>query len=338
MLVFLPLLVLIAQTPPERPAASAVLPGSGLFLDALPGEYRWEAEATVTLTDTKEYAVDRLMAWVGDERRITIEVKKTKCPERSPATTPAWPTLGFQSMREALPEQLAVTTCKAPDQELTLRFPAGTSKVVELLLEEADRWEPVVAMIHKSISSGTIDLPRALAGRDHILFRRADDAAEDLVEQLSLPLSIRVGTSSKTRGVLSVDRGSDRQPWVVRALGPHDVLVLVAPISARVMLQLIPFDPKFDCEVALGHALKGQPAATNARPGTADPASAAAFMPRTPPGWEVSRAVGDTSAAFCVRSDKLGLVALGGGRVPREVWLPVAMPPLSRIGDAILKH
>lgn len=318
--------VLAVLSAPERPPASAVLPASGLVVNGLPGEYRWEVEGVVTLHAEREVALDRLMAWAGEERRVTLEVRRAPCPARSPATSPAWPTLGYQSLRAVLADELAVTTCKFPDQEVTLRFPAGTSKVEDLLIEEADRWEPVVAALHSALSSGQVDLARALAARDRLQFVHGDGAADDTVLRLSMPMAVRVGTSSKTRGQLSVDRGADRLPWLVRVLGAHDYLVLVAPLMPKVMLQLIPFDPKFSCEVALGHALNGQVAASDG------------FMPRTPPGWEVSRPYGDSSAAFCVKSEKLGLIAMGGGRVPRESWLPVAMPMLSRLGDALLKR
>jgi hypothetical protein len=324
MLVLLTVLAVVSA--PERPPTSAVLPASGLLVNGLPGEYRWEVEGVVTLRGERELGLDRLMAWEGEERRVTLEVRRSPCPARSPATSPAWPKLGYQSLRAVVADELAVTTCKAPDQEITLRFPAGTSKVEDLLLEEADRWEPVVAALHEALSNGRVDLPRALAAREKVQFVRGDEAPEDAVQRLSMPLSVRVGTSSKTRSTLSIDRGGDRVPWLVRELGPHDYLVLVAPLMPKLMLQLIPFDPKYPCEVALGHALKGQVVSSDG------------FMPRTPPGWEVSRPYGDSSAAFCVKSDKLGLIAMGGGRVPRETWLPVAMPVLSRLGDALLKR
>ncbi|HRE91514.1 MAG TPA: hypothetical protein PK095_20515, partial [Myxococcota bacterium] len=243
MCVLLTVLAVLSTT--ERPLASAVLPASGYVVEGLPGEYRWEAEGVVTLLAERELGLDRLMAWVGDERRVTIEVRRAPCPARSPATSPAWPTLGYQSLRAVLADELAVTTCKVPDQEITLRFPAGTSKVEDLLLEEADRWEPVVVALHGALSSGRLDLPRALAARDSVQFVRGDEAPEDAVQRLSMPMSVRVGTSSRTRSTLSVDRGADRMPWLVRELGPHDYLVLVAPLIPKVMLQLIPFDPRF---------------------------------------------------------------------------------------------
>lgn len=309
-----------------RPPTQVVLPATGYAVSGLPGELRWEVDGVVTLTDGGEQTVDRLMAWSDDKRLVTIEVRRRPCPARSPATSPAWPRYAYQSLREAVPGELAVHTCKQPDQDLTLRFPAGTPKDSDLLIEEADRFEPAVIALHDALSSGALDLSRALALRDRLTFARGEGAPADVVQALALPMSLRVGATTRTRGMLALDRGNDRTPWVMRTLGPHDTLVLVAPTAARLMLQLIPFDARTtSCEVALDYAVKGQPVA---RPD--------AWLARTPPGWDLSRPVGAENAAFCIRSEgRGGLVVIGGARVPRESWLPVAMPILSRLGEAL---
>jgi len=104
------LIVCAVLSSPERPPANAVLPASGHVVSGLPGEYRWEVEGVVTLLEGRELALDRLMAWSGEERRVTVEVRRTTCPQRSPATSPAWPKIGYLSLREVRPDELVVTT------------------------------------------------------------------------------------------------------------------------------------------------------------------------------------------------------------------------------------
>jgi len=319
----------IGAEPPPRVAPDVVMPASGVTVSGLPGEFRWEVEGTVVVSERGQLAIDRLSAWSDAERReLTVEITKTKCPELTPQETSPWPKLGYQALRVPVPERLAVRSCKAPDLLIELRFPAGTSKDEVLLLEVADEFEPVVAALHEAYSNRRVDLARALGNRDRLAFEQDEDAPDELLASLSLPMSIRVGTSSKTRGNLVVDRAADRLPWTLRTIGSHDFLELVAPTAAGVSFQLIPFDPKASCEQALDYAVAGQPKA---------PANA--FVNRLPPGWEASRPVGAENAAFCIHSTKNGgLVAIGGGRVPRDSWLPIAMPILGRIGEALQRR
>jgi len=319
----------LGAEPPPRLAADLVMPASGVTVSGLPGGFRWELEGTVIVSERGQVAADRLSAWSDSDRReVTIEITKEKCPELTPQGTSPWPRLGYQALRVAAPERLAVRSCKAPDLLIELRFPAGTSKDEELLLEVADGWEPVVAVLHEAYSNRRVDLARALGHRDRLSFEKDADAPDEVLASLALPMKFRVGTSSKTRGVLAVDRAADRLPWTLRTIGSHDYLELIAPTFAGVSFQLIPFDPKASCEQALDYAVAGLPKAADN-----------AFVNRLPPGWAASRPVGAENAAFCIHSIKNGgLVAIGGGRVPRDSWLPIAMPILGRIGEALQRR
>src|SRR5690606_37839130 len=110
-------------------------------------------------------------------------------------------------------------------------------------------------------SDKRIDIAGAVGRRDRLTFERAPGEPEELVRGLGMPLGIRVGTSSKTRRTVSVELGAEGLPWVVRVLGAHDYLELVAPTSAGLRFQLIPFDAKVSCEKAMDYAVAGQPKA-----------------------------------------------------------------------------
>ena len=58
---------------------------------------------------------------------------------------------------------------------------------------------------------------------------------------------------------------------------------------------------------------------------------------QAPPGWLTARAIGTDRAAFCVEGKRGGIIAIGGARLPREQWLPVATPMLTRLGLEAVK-
>lgn len=317
---------------PVPDGVRVVMPASGVRVEGLPRTARWEVEGAVAVSRDGQVATDWLHAWVlggeREERLVSFEIAREGCPPMSRGEAAPWPTLGYEGMRAAMPEGLAVRSCKAPDLMVTLRFPAGTARGVDELLEEADRWEAVVGAIHRAYSERRVDLAGALANRERLAVRAVDAGGAEVVAGLGMPLTIGLYSAARVKPTVTVERGADRLPWTVRKMGAHEYLSLIAPTGAGLMLQLVPFDGRSDCEAALEQVSRGQPAAPSG-----------AFLSRTPPGWTTGRAIGAENAAFCVWSARGGgLVAIGGGRVEREAWLPIAMPILGRIGEAMMRR
>ncbi len=317
----LPLALAIMSSTDPPPGARVVMPASGVVIEGLPTEAtRWEPEGTLLVGARDARPIDRLLAWSDTaERLVTIEIRRTPCPAPPPpGTVSPWPTLGYAGIRAALPERRAVRSCKAPDLLLELRFPAGVATDPDLLLAAADTWEPAVTAIHRAYGATRVDLLAAAAQRDKLAFEPTDDAPPDTLARLTAPLTLRSG--------LAFDRAADRLPWVVRDLGGHDVLTLLAPTAAALALQLLPFSRRYTCDDALAAALKSHP-----------PPPADTPPPRLPPGWHSARALGPSGAAFCIATPTGGLVAIGGARVPRETWLPLASAILGRLGERLTR-
>jgi hypothetical protein len=325
-------MVLVAGPVPVPDGVRVVMPASGVRIDGLPRAARWEVEGTVLVSQDGQAATDWLHAWAlggeREERLASFEIARESCPPMSPMEAAPWPTLGYEGTRAALPGELAVRSCKAPDLMVTVRFPAGTGRGAEELLEAADRWEPVIAAIHRAYSERRVELAEALGNRERLTLKATDAGGAEVVAALGLPMTIGLYSAARVKPTITVERGADRVPWVVRKMGAHEYLSLIAPTGAGVLLQLVPFDVRSNCEAALEQVLKGQPPAANG-----------AVLDRIPPGWTAARPVGAESAAFCIWSARAGgLIAMGGGRVAREAWLPVAMPMLGRIGEALLRR
>jgi len=295
-----------------------VMPASGVMID-LPADVaaRWEVEGTLVVGLREAKPIDRLLG-IGpaNERLVTIEIKRESCgPAPVPGSTSPWPTLGYAGIRTPLPERRAVRSCKAPDLAIELRFPAGVETEPEALLEEANRWERVVAALHAAYGTTRIELAKAIALRSRLVLE-AGDGAPDVLAQLSQPFTLLSG--------LRFERPLDQSLWVLRDLGGHDVLTLLAPSAAGLSLQLLPFGRRYECEEAMAAALKSQL-----------PAPPGARVPPLPPGWKMARAVGSEGVAFCTDGGAGGMIAIGSARLPREVWLPIAAPVLGRIGEVV---
>lgn len=305
-------LACLAQAPPT---ARVVMPASGVVVDGLPLDDadRWEAEGTVEIGSRNSAAIDRLLGWRQGRRRITIEVRRQRCPPRpAPGTTSPWPRLGYSAIRHAAPDRRAVTSCKAPDLMLELRFVASPED--EDLLTRADRWEPTVAALHQAYTTTRVDLGAAIAGRDRLSIEVAADGPPG---GLTGPLKLRDGRA--------MARVPDRAPWLVRDLGGYDHLQLAAPTGAGVSLQLLPVRPRYSCDQALEAALRSQP-----------PAAPGAQMPGVPTSWEIARPIGANNMAWCARGERGGMVVIGVARVSREEWLPVATPLVERLGGVVV--
>lgn len=302
--------LLLAGPPP--PGARLVLPASGTVVEGLPALARWGAEGTVVVGERELVAIDRLLATDQDERRrVTIEVRREPCPALALDRVTPWPTLGYAAMRAPLPERRAVSSCKAPNLLLELRFPSDVEPDGESLLAEADRWEPAVAAVHAAFGVTRVDLAGAIAGRDRLAFEGRDGANPGR----EAPLTLRSGTV--------IARPVDGLAWFVSGLGGHDVIRLAAPTGAGLAVQLLPFT-RATCEQALDAALKH----------LAPPAGAA---PAPPAGWQVARAVGADGVALCTARRAGGMVALGTARVGREVWLPIATPLLASLAASVVR-
>ena len=293
------------------------MPASGVVIDALPPlAARWEVEGTLVVGARDAKPVDRLLG-SNDQgtRLITVEVRRESCgAPPPPGSTSPWPTLGYAGIRTPLPERRGIKSCKQPDLMLELRFPAGVDTEPDALLAEADRWEPLVVALHAAYGTTRIALDEATRDRAKVVYEAAPEAP-DALAALSTPLTLMSGLAIERR---------DEGPWLVRSLGGHDVLMLIAPTGAGLALQILPFGLRYDCKLALDAALKSHP------PAAGNPVQA-------PPGWLTARAIGTDRAAFCVEGKRGGIIAIGGARLPREQWLPVATPMLTRLGLEAVK-
>ncbi len=287
------------------------MPASGVVIDQLPPlAAQWAVEGTLVIGVRDAKPVDRLLGSNEQGARlITIEVRRESCgAPPPPGSTSPWPTLGYAGIRTALPERRGITSCKQPDLMIELRFPAGVDTEPDALLAEADRWEPLVIALHNAYGTTRVALAEANALRPKLVFEAAAEAP-DALAALSAPLALRSGLTIERR---------DEGPWLVRDLGGHDVLMLLAPTGAGLALQILPFGLRYDCKLALDAALKSHP------PAAGNPVAA-------PPGWQTARAIGADRAAFCVEGKRGGIIAIGGARLPREQWLPIATPILTRL-------
>ncbi len=305
----------------EAPAGvvQVVMPASGLAIELPVGAAaRWETEGTLVVGARDAKPIDRLLGMdEAGQRLVTIEIRREACgPAPTPGSTSPWPTLGYAGIRRPLPERRAVASCKAPDLALELRFPAGVDTDPDALLSEADRWEPVVAALHSGYGKTRVDLMGAIAQRAKLVFEAGADGPPELLAQLAAPFLLRSG--------LAFERLADQMPWLLRDLGGHDVLTLLAPSAAGLSLQLLPFGRRYDCEVAMAAALRSQLPAPPDTP-----------VPPLPPGWKMARAVGTDGVAFCAHGGTGGLIAIGGARMPRAAWLPIARPILGRLGERL---
>jgi hypothetical protein len=329
----------LASLQETAPFERVVMPASGTVIEGLPGgeSLRWEVEGTLVLGARDARPVDRLLGTDGaGRRRVTIEIRREKCPPApAPGSTSPWPTLGYAGIRHAVAERRAVTSCKSPDLMLELRFPAGFGQAARdgdaelrgfgggesdevALLREADAWEPVVAALHKAYGMTRIDLLAAVAARDKVAIEAAEGAQADVVARVTEPMTLRSGAV--------IARAGDGLTWLLRDLGGHDVVTLLAPTGAGLSLQLLPFGLRYECDEAVAVALRSQPSAP---PGTPPPAS--------PKGWSAGHATGNAGVVLCAEGSSGGIVAVGGARVPREVWLPLATPLLERLKASITR-
>jgi len=300
-------------------ATRVVMPASGIVVElAADGATHWETAGTLVVGLRDARPIDRLLGLgSANERLVTIEIQRESCgPAPMPGTTSPWPTLGYAGIRTPLPERRAVKSCKAPDLSLELRFPAGVDTDPDALLNQANRWEPVVAALHKAYGNTQVDVQGAVAQRAKLAIEAASDGPAEIATQLAAPFTLRNG--------LVFERLADKMPWVLRDLGGHDVLTLLAPTAAGLSLQLLPFGKRYDCGEAMDAALKSQL-----------PTPPGAPAPPLPPGWQMARAVGKDGVAFCADGSAGGIIAIGGARLPRDAWLSLAAPILGRIGAVI---
>lgn len=294
------------------PGGRAVLPASGAVVEGLSQGARWEVEGTIVVGERDLVALDRLLAFDDLDRRVlTLELRRAPCPAVTPGQTSPWPTLGYAAVRVPRPERRSVTSCKAPDLHLELRFPAGVEADPEGLLSEADRWEPVVIALHAAFGVTRVDLAGAIASRHRLVF----EAAAGGPASHDTPLTLMSGAV--------VERPADGLVWLVRRLGGHDVVVLGAPTAAALAIQLLPFK-RATCEQALAAAVKHL-------------AAPAGVTPLPPPGWAAARAVGIEGVALCAAHRTGGMVVIGSARVPRETWLPIATPLLTSLASSLVR-
>lgn len=302
--------LLLAGPPP--PGARVVLPASGNVVEGLPPVARWRAEGTVLVGERELVAIDRLLATDAHDRRlVTIEIRRVPCPTVAPDRVTPWPTLGYAAVRAPLPERRAVSSCKAPNLLLELRFPSDIEPDDESLLAEADRWEGAVAAAHAAFGVTRVDLAGAIAGRDRLAFEGRDGADVDL----AAPLTLKDGAV--------IERPGDGLPWLARGLGGHDVIRLAAPTAAALAVQVVPFR-RASCEQALDAAVKHLAAPVGG-------------SPAPPVGWQAARAIGADGVALCVAHRQGGIVALGTARVDRELWLPIAAPLLASLAASVAR-
>ncbi|MBL8787735.1 MAG: hypothetical protein JNJ59_22720 [Deltaproteobacteria bacterium] len=317
-------------SPPPGPTSltlTLVMPASGTVVK-VPGDLaaRWELEGTVTLTPAGWRPTDRLIALGPDGRRAaTIAVQKKACiPPASLADVSPWPTLGFAGIRNVDAERRTITSCKAPDLAIELRFaPTLPADPIDLV-EEADRWEPLVAALHSAYGSVETQVPTPDA-----LARLTLDATPELAADLaSLSNSItllggQTLTGPPSPGAAPGPPPGDAARWHHRKAGEYDYFRLVAPTGAGLSLQLIPFAAKYTCEKAMEYATKPHPPA---------PSDAPPLVP--PPGWDRAQPIGPKSGAFCLRTDKGGLIVIAASLLEPRAWLPLAGPQLTRLAEA----
>lgn len=306
-----------------------VMPASGTVV-RVPGDLaaRWELEGTVTLSPAGWRPSDRLIALGPDGRRVaTIAVQKKACiPPANLADVSPWPTLGFAGIRSVEADRRTITSCKAPDLAIELRFaPTLPADPIDLL-EEADRWEPLVAALHAAYGSveTRVPTPEALAA---VTVEATPELSADLAS-LSSPVTLLGGqtlsaNASPPPNAATNAGAGDPVRWHHRKAGEYDYFRLIAPTGAGLSLQLIPFSAKYTCEKAMEYATRPHPPAPSGTPPIEPPA-----------GWDRAQPIGPASGAFCLRTDKGGLIVIAASLLERRAWLPLAAPQLSRLAEA----